>query len=162
MVDKKHRNKWAILILFALACFGVEILGSLFTQSSVESWYPTLNKPSWTPPPWIFGPVWTVLYLTIAISGWILYLQPKSPAKLGAIYFYWVQLGLNLLWSFLFFYLRSILLGLINISFLVLAISGCLYYFAKIAPRASCLMIPYLAWTLYALSLNIGLFALNE
>lgn len=149
------------LFLFIFLCFVLQIIGSLWTRETVSTWYPALIKPSWTPPDWVFGPVWTILYIMIAISGWLIYRAENSSDRTLALLFYGVQLALNFAWSFLFFSMRSPLLGLLDIILLCLFIILTITRAWKVNYIASLLLIPYLLWILYATSLNAGIWLLN-
>lgn len=147
-------RKWMSLCCFLLLILLIESVGGLLTDTSVASWYPTLRKASWNPPSWVFGPVWTFLYVAIAISGWLIYIQPCSQKRTRALAIYAVQLLFNMLWSFLFFFLQSPILGLIDIFFLIVMISINIAVFRPLNRTAACLLIPYLVWTIYAATLN--------
>lgn len=155
------QKQWSIsFLVFILLCFIVEIIGSLWTKETVSTWYPTLAKPSWTPPDWIFGPVWSGLYMMIAVAGWLIYRAEYSHKRSVALMLYGAQLALNFIWSFLFFSLRSPTLGLIDIVLLCLFISLTIIKAWAVRPLASLLLIPYLIWVMYATSLNAGIWLL--
>lgn len=156
----KARPIW-ILCLFLALCLSVGIIGGFATNSSVTTWYPTLMKPTWTPPSWVFGPVWTVLYVLIALCGWLIYMQPSSPARSKALLFFGIQLVLNLIWSPLFFGLQSPLLGLITIVLLWIAILATLFSLWKVSRLAAALWLPYTIWVTYALTLNAAIYVMN-
>ena len=111
----KNWNSLLMLALFIAVCFVAAGAGAGFTSSSVSNWYPTLRKPSWNPPAWIFGPVWTVLYLMMAIAAWLVWRRRGFGGAGGALGFFALQLALNALWSPLFFGLRNPLAGLVDI-----------------------------------------------
>jgi tryptophan-rich sensory protein len=121
-------------------------------------WYPTLNKPSWTPPSWLFGPVWTALYVLMAVAAWLVW---KQGAARGAMILFGAQLLLNLAWSFLFFGARSPGLGLIEIVVMWLAVAATIFAFALKSRLAALLMVPYIAWVSFATALNAAIFMLN-
>lgn len=150
------------LFIFILLCFGVEILASYWTNQSVSTWYPQLNKPFWTPPGWLFGPVWTILYILIAVSGWLIYKAEPSRQRSVALAFYGAQLILNLVWSFFFFSLQNPLLGLINIVLLSALIILTIINAWPVRQLAGVLLIPYLIWVIYATTLNFGIWLLND
>lgn len=158
----KQNRLWISLVIFILLCFIVEIVGSFWTKETVSTWYPTLIKPSWTPPDRIFGPVWSCLYIMIAIAGWLIYRAEYSHKRTIALMLYCGQLALNFIWSFLFFSLRSPILGLIDIVLLCLFISLTIIKAWQVRPLASLLLIPYLVWVMYATSLNAGIWLLNR
>jgi tryptophan-rich sensory protein len=126
-------------------CFIVEIVESFWTKETVSTWYPTLAKPSWTPPDWIFDPVWSCLYIMIAVAGWLIYRAEYSHKRTIALMLYRGQLALNFIRSFLFFSLRSPTLRLIDIILLCL-ISLTIFKVWQVRPLASLRLIPYLIW----------------
>lgn len=158
----KQKHGWISLISFIILCLALEIFASYWTNQSVSTWYPKLAKPLWTPPGWVFGPVWTVLYIIIAISGWLIYTAEQSHHRSMALMCYGGQLALNFIWSFLFFSLKSPILGLIDILLLSVMIVLTIIYAWPVRPLASILLIPYLIWVLYATSLNAGIWMLND
>ncbi len=158
---KKNKNI-QIAIFFIVLCLAIQIIGGYWTKGTVSTWYPTLVKPSWNPPDWVFGPVWSCLYLMIAVSGWLIYKAKSSPKRDLALIFYAIQLGLNFIWTFLFFSLRSPILGLIDISLLCLCIGLTIIYSWKVRPLAALLLVPYLIWVMYATTLNAGIVFLNR
>jgi benzodiazapine receptor len=158
----KKKQAWISFVVFILLCFIVEIVGSFWTRETVSTWYPTLVKPSWTPPDWVFAPVWFCLYIMIAFAGWLIYRAKHSHKRTVALMFYGAQLALNFIWSFLFFSLQSPLLGLIDIILLLLCISLTIIQAWSVRRLASLLLIPYLIWVIYAASLNIGISILNR
>lgn len=158
----KQKKLWISFIIFIFLCFAVEIIGSVWTKETVSTWYPTLVKPVWTPPDWIFGPVWFCLYITIAVAGYLIYQTPQSHKRSVALIFYGFQLALNFIWSFLFFSLQNPTLGLIDIILLCLFISLTIIKAWPVSPLASLILVPYLLWVLYATSLNAGIWLLNH
>lgn len=158
----RHKQAWLSLIFFLVFCFMLEAFASYWTSQTVLTWYPGLNKPFWTPPGWVFGPVWTVLYIMIAISGWLIYKAENSHERTLALVFYVGQLALNFLWSYFFFYLKNPLLGLIDIILLSLFIVLTIIKARHVRPLASVLLLPYLIWVIYATTLNGGIWLLND
>lgn len=158
----KQKNSWISLVYFILICLLIGLFGSFWTKGAVSTWYPTLTKPSWTPPDWVFGPVWSSLYIMIAVSGWLIYRSDPSHKRTVALTLYAGQLALNFIWSFLFFSLRNPFLGLIDIIFLCLLILLTIIKAWPVSRLASLLLIPYLAWVLYATTLNLGIWLLND
>lgn len=150
---------------FLALVFAVSLISSTVTMPAVGGWYQTLEKPAWTPPDWVFGPVWTLLYVMIALAGWRIWLRLpvsfSSRWRHPALRPYWVQLLLNFLWSLLFFGLQNPLLGAFDIVALLLAIAVCMAVFWRFDRMAAWLMAPYLLWVAYAASLNIGILLLN-
>mgnify|MGYP006288657095 CR=1 FL=1 len=138
------------------------IMGSVFTFSSVRVWYPTLIKPWFTPPSWVFGPVWTTLYALMGISLFLIWKQGIDRKEdYIAVGLFATQLFLNGLWTFLFFGLQNLLLGLIEILILLLFILLTTIKFYTIDKRAAYLLVPYIAWVCIATALNYSLYLLN-
>ncbi|MBI4158532.1 MAG: tryptophan-rich sensory protein [Candidatus Yanofskybacteria bacterium] len=136
------------------------ILGSLFTISAIPSWYSTLTKPALNPPAWIFGPVWTTLYLLMGISLWLVW-KSNSKEKSKAIWLFAVQLALNAIWSPIFFGAQSIGSALAVIILLWAAIVLTILIFKKISRTAGWLMVPYIRWVSFASYLNYSIWILN-
>ena len=152
---------FARLIAAVLICEAAGILGSIFTETGAGSWYSQLIKPEFNPPNWVFAPVWTLLYLLMAASIYILWEKKGSADANHAIAAFSLQLFLNFLWSFLFFGLQSPLLGLVCIALLWAAIIATIYYSWRVSRPAALLLIPYILWVSFAAVLNYSIFALN-
>lgn len=154
-----------ILKLFAciLICQFAGVIGSVFTASSLENWYLFLEKPAFNPPSWVFFPVWTILYTLMGISLYIVLENgfQDLEVKKGVLIFV-IQLGLNSIWSFLFFGLKSPYYAFVEIIFLWLAILLTIYQFRKISKTASYLLIPYIIWVSFAAILNYNIWILNS
>ena len=153
-------NKKKLLVSLAL-CFGAEGLGGFFTARSVGTWYLTLQKPGFTPPGWLFGPVWTLLYFLMGLSFYLIWNARDTHMKKLAIVVFAIQLILNVSWSLAFFGMRSIIGGLIIIVALWLAIVLTIYRFRQISRLAAGMLAPYLAWVSFASILNYELWRLN-
>ncbi|MBI5835583.1 MAG: tryptophan-rich sensory protein [Armatimonadetes bacterium] len=149
------------LVVCVLVCFAFAGLGGWATASSVGTWYQTLRKPSWNPPDWLFGPVWTLLYLSMAVALWLVLRRAPWPACRTAVMLFAGQLALNAAWSWLFFGLRRPDLAAIEVVGLWLAIAATLLAFRPHSPVAAGLMVPYLAWVSFATVLNITIWRLN-
>jgi tryptophan-rich sensory protein len=158
----KNWHPWAVLVFFIAVCFGVSGLGAIFTSGSVRYWYPALHKPSWNPPAWLFGPVWTILYLMMAIAAWLVWCRRGLVHVNSALGLFAFQLALNAAWSPLFFGLRNPLAGLLDIVPLWAAIMATLISFWKISPAAGVLLIPYWLWVSFATALNFTIWKLNR
>lgn len=141
-------------------CQFAGIIGSIFTASSVTNWYVTLEKPDFTPPGWIFAPIWVILYFLMGISLYLLWIS-KTKDNRKAFTAFAVQLILNASWSFLFFGLKSPLYGLIDILFLLAAIILTILFLYKISVLATALLVPYLVWVIFATMLNYNILLLN-
>jgi tryptophan-rich sensory protein len=135
-------------------------LGAFFTLSSVQSWYLTLNKPSWNPPSWLFGPVWTTLYVLMGIACFLIW-KSEHPRKKQVLTLYFLQLFLNSLWSPAFFGAQNPMLGILVIVPMWASILTCIIFFRKINTWAAVLMIPYLLWVSFATVLNATIWYLN-
>jgi tryptophan-rich sensory protein len=150
-----------VLMIMILMCLLVELSAKWFTDHSVHTWYPSLIKPMWTAPGYIFGPVWTLLYILMGISIWHAWKTPSHQSKTAAYTFFAVQLTLNFLWSALFFGLQNPFWGLIDIVLLWIFIMCTILKFYQIKPLAAYLLIPYLMWVSYAMALNYAIWKLN-
>jgi len=148
------------LLLSILLCLLAGAIGSFFTATSVSTWFTTLVKPSFSPPNYLFGPVWTVLYILMGISLYLVW-QSKSKLKNKAISVFSVQLILNLLWSIIFFGMRNPGLAFIEIILLWISIVTTMIYFNKISRKSMYLLIPYILWVSFASVLNYAIFVLN-
>ncbi len=157
-----ERRPLASALAVVLACVLLGAVGGLVTAPQIETWYATLDKPGFTPPNWVFGPVWTVLYAFQGIAAWLLWRAgPENRAVRLALALFVTQFVLNLAWSPAFFGLESPLLGLVVIVPLWFGIVGTIAASWRVERRASLLLIPYLAWVSYATALNYALYALN-
>jgi len=156
---KSSAKKLAISLILPQLAGGI---GALFTTPSVTSWYGTITKPSFNPPSWIFGPVWTTLFVLMGIAFYLVWQQGTNrPQVRQALAVFGVQLVLNTLWSIIFFGLHSPGAALIEIAFLWLAIAATIAFFAKISKPAAWLLAPYLAWVSFAAFLNFTIWRLN-
>jgi benzodiazapine receptor len=153
----------ARLVISIVLCQSAGVIGSIFTARSVSTWYPTLRRPFFNPPSWVFGPVWITLYLLMGISLFLVWRKGVGTAQVRvAIVAFAVQLILNAAWSGAFFGLRSPLAGLIVILLLWVAISVTMVLFRQISALASLILIPYIAWVSFAAILNASIYALNR
>ena len=152
---------WLGLIVFLGICLGAGGLGSFFTASGVRDWYPRLRKPEGTPPNWVFGPVWTTLYVLMAVSVWLVWRDYGWGAR-SALLIFFAQLALNVAWSGIFFGSRLIGVALLAIVLLWLAIAFNILVFYWLKPASAVLLVPYLLWVTYASYLNFGICHLNR
>lgn len=151
------------LVVAVLVPLGVGVLGSLLTVGSVREWYPTLVQPSFAPPTWVFGPVWTTLYVMMGVASWLVWRQGGvRPEVKGALALYAVHLGFNLAWSWLFFGLQRPFLALVEIAVLLVLIGLTTLRFAAVSRLAAALMAPYFVWVAFATVLNGGFWWLNR
>ena len=149
-------------IISIIICQSAGIFGSLFTFEAVPDWYITLEKPFFAPPNWIFGPVWIILYYLMGVSLYIVW-KDKLESKTRNIFFivFGIQLILNAFWSFLFFGLRSPLLGLIDVLILDAMVAVTIIYAKRVSKYAAMLLIPYMVWIIIASVLNYAILVLN-
>ncbi len=151
------------IVLVVVLCVTVGYLSGLVTRESILTWYVTLNKPSFNPPNWVFAPVWTLLYIIMGVAaGMIWTSNSEEQTTKKALGFFAIQLGLNALWSCLFFGLHNPLLALIEIILLWLMILETYNLFKKINKTAGILLLPYLAWVSFATILNASIWWLNR
>jgi translocator protein len=159
-------REWFVLTGFLAATFAASAIGGIATASSVSSWYPTLIKPSWNPPASVFAPVWTILYVMIAIAGWRTWRRLATPASRPAaravLTGFFVQLALNALWSVLFFGLRRPDLAFIEIVALWAALFWMQIRLTRLDRTAAWLWLPYLLWVSFATALNFAIWRLNS
>ena len=152
------------IAVVVMTCLVIGYFSGMVTRESITTWYPTLIKPVFNPPNWIFAPVWTVLYIMIGVAGGMVWnrleLDPEKVKK--AFLFFKIQLALNALWSYLFFGFHNPLLALIEIVLLWLIIFETYTQFKKIDKVAGMLFIPYLAWVSFAMILNGSIWWLNR
>ena len=153
------KNKFLSFISFAIITFSASFLGAIVTFVSKEPWYSELSKPVFTPPDWVFGPVWTLLYLSMTIAIWSVW--NKNFRNLNIVYIYFIHLFFNTTWSIIFFGLNNLILSLINLVILILFIIVLILKFKEISKLSFYLMIPYLVWCCFALILNSTLVYLN-
>lgn len=153
---------WLVLIGFLALTFGAAWTGNVATSESVRDWYPSLRKPAGTPPSWVFGPVWTVLYFLMAVGAWLVWRCSARPrARRVALILFFVQLAFNVLWSVIFFALRSPGAAMVEMLVLWTLIAATQRKFWKVSTLAGLLLAPYLAWVTYAAYLNFGIWRLN-
>lgn len=147
---------------FLLLCLLVSGLGAMITASSVGTWYQSLEKPPFNPPDWVFAPVWTALYLMMAVAGWRAWrAEGPHPGRGAALGIFVFQLGLNLLWSALFFGARRPDCAMIEIAVLLVVIVVNALLFWRIDRPAGVLFVPYVLWVAYASALNAAIWRLN-
>ncbi|MEN9335833.1 MAG: Tryptophan-rich protein TspO [Bacteroidota bacterium] len=163
-LPKKDMQRYLRIGLVVMTCLVVGYLSGMATQEGIKTWYPTLVKPFFNPPNWVFAPVWTTLYIFMGIAGGLVWNQqeqfPKEVKK--AFLFFVIQLGLNALWSYLFFVLCNPLLALIEVVLLWLMIFETYSQFKKINGWSGKLLLPYLAWVGFASLLNGAIWWLNQ
>lgn len=157
------RLNWRRLLFSILLCESAGIVGSVFTVSSIPTWYATLEKPSFSPPNWVFGPVWIALYTLMGVALYLVWMKElKKKEYRRTIAIFAIQLTLNALWPIVFFGGHSILGGFVVITALWISIALTIVHFWKISRTAGLLLLPYLAWVSFAMILNVALLGLNE
>ena len=150
------------LFFSIIICEAIGILGAVFTTPAIPTWYASLKKPSFSPPNWIFGPAWTLLYALMGISAYLVWQQGiEKPAVRNALFIFTLQLILNFFWSFFFFKLQSPLHALIEILLLWVLILVTIVSFYQINKAAGLILIPYLLWVSFATLLNFYIVKLN-
>jgi benzodiazapine receptor len=161
MVHIKGKDVLALVICI-LICQCAGFIGSFFTRPSIPTWYATLDKPPFTPPNGVFSPVWITLFLLMGISLFLIWRRGLAEKTVRvAIVFFGSQLIFNILWSVLFFGLKSPLAGFIDITVLWVAIAFTIFYFLKVSKTAGVLLLPYFVWVSFASVLNFFIWRLN-
>jgi len=151
------------IVIAIVICELAGVIGSLFTMPSIPGWYAGLVKPSFNPPGWIFGPVWTALYAMMGVAAWLVYDKGfKRPEVRKALTVFAVQLVLNTLWSIVFFGAHQILGAVIVIILLWAMILWTILLFRKISKAAAWLLVPYILWVSFATILTVTINALNS
>jgi benzodiazapine receptor len=158
---QSSQGKWIALFVFFGLTAAVYISSGLVTATSVSGWYQTLNKPSFNPPDYVFAPVWAALYLMIAFAGWSAWRRSKNHQLRPVVVAFGAQLGLNLLWSVMFFGLQWVGIALIDIVLLWASILWAIYVFWPVDTRAALLFVPYACWVAFAIVLNAAIWQLN-
>ena len=158
---KRSAKNFLGLAVALAACYGAAALGGLFTAGAVRDWYPTMAKPSWNPPAWVFGPVWTALYGMMAVAVWLVWLERHRRPGVAPLILFAVQLALNAAWSPLFFALRRPDLAFADIVLLWLALVVTVWLFLERRAVAGLLLVPYLLWVSFAAALNFMIWRLN-
>ncbi|TNE49467.1 MAG: tryptophan-rich sensory protein [Deltaproteobacteria bacterium] len=156
-----NTTSWWMLAAFATVSFAAAGINGYFTSLSIQTWYPTLVKPAWNPPNWLFGPVWTLLFFCIAIAGWLVWRSKGFQAAALPLTIFGVQLLLNAGWSWCFFGLQNPGLAFVEILFLWASILATILTFWPISPVAGALLIPYQLWVSFAAFLNFTIWKLN-
>ncbi len=149
------------LLISIIVCLAAGVIGSIFTTPNIPTWYALLHKPFFSPPNWIFAPVWTTLYILMGISFYIIWEKGLRKNKTGVLFFA-LQLILNILWSLLFFGLHNPLFGVICIVFLWASILATIITFYRTSKAAGWLLVPYILWVSFASGLNYFVYILNR
>lgn len=159
---KRDSRQWLMLAIFVSICIAVGGFGAIYTESTRAVWFDTLRQPDWSPPAWLFGPVWAILYLFMAVAAWLVWRNARSYRQTaGALILFGIQLALNLAWSGIFFGLRSPGAAFIEILSLWVAIVATMIAFWRVTRLAGLLFVPYLLWVTFASALNYAIWQLN-
>jgi benzodiazapine receptor len=161
MTYSPPRYPWVGLIVLLILCFAVAGVGGLVTTPNIPNWYADLTKPPWTPPDWVFGPVWSMLYFSMAVAAWLVWRQAGLARVAAPMAMFGIQLLLNALWSWLFFGLHSPSTAAVDIVLLWIAIAATTVAFWRRSTAAGILFVPYLAWVSFAAVLNFAIWRLN-
>ncbi|MFA5406258.1 MAG: TspO/MBR family protein [Candidatus Nanoarchaeia archaeon] len=156
----KRKFEWKKLIISIIIAQAAGMIGSVFTTPSIATWYASINRPPITPPNWLFAPMWISLFTLMGVGFYFIWVKGIKKHKLAST-LYFIQLGLNSLWSIIFFGLHSILFGAIEIVFLWFFILATIIEFKAVDKRAGYLLLPYLAWVTLATLLNISIVFFN-
>ncbi len=152
------KNKYLSLLTFLIITFAASAIGGFITSNYKEPWYSQIILPTFNPPSWVFGPVWTTLYVFMSVAVWFVW-HKTNDKKILKIYF--VHLFFNAIWSIIFFGFHSIGLALINLMIILFLIILLMKVYLKISMLSFYLMVPYLLWSSYAFILNTAIFFLN-
>ncbi len=155
----KRTNPTIALLLWLTAAYTASFVGMQGALRGLEVYFPSLHRPTWTPPFWLFGPVWTVLYALIGFSAWKVWMA--EPPRRAALALWWVQLILNALWCWLFFAWGKLFIAFIESLLLWLAILATTHLFTRNDKLAARLLYPYLAWVTFATILNMVIWRMN-
>jgi tryptophan-rich sensory protein len=153
--------RWLGLILFLTLCLGAGGLGAIATTPEIAGWYTTIAKPGWTPPDFVFGPVWTALYVLMAIAAWLVWKPAGLRDAAVPLTLFGLQLLLNVGWSWIFFNMHEPGWAFAEIALLWLAIAATTVAFFHRSKIAGWLLVPYLAWASFASALNFSIWRLN-
>ncbi|MCK9379136.1 MAG: tryptophan-rich sensory protein [Candidatus Moranbacteria bacterium] len=161
-MNKIKMNKIKLSISIVIPLFA-GFLGSIFTNTSVATWYQTLSVPPLNPPSWVFAPVWTVLYIMMGIAFYLVWRKKETGRDIfWSVWIFFVQLFFNILWSLLFFGMENPMLALWGVGMLWITIFLNVIAFARVEKKSAWLMLPYLVWVSFAAYLNYAIFILNS
>ncbi len=158
MTTPQKIGAFLLSLIIPLAVGGIS---GYFTVSAIPGWYQTIQKPSWNPPNWVFGPVWTTLYALMGIAMYLIWTQPRSEQRQRALHLNAAQLILNFFWSLIFFNLHAIVWALIEIIILWVLIVRTMFAFDRVYKPAAWLLLPYIVWVTFATILNGTIWWLN-
>jgi tryptophan-rich sensory protein len=158
---KLTSRDWFALAIFLGLTFAAAFIGGLFTSATVDGWYQTIHKPTWTPPSWVFGPVWTLLYLSMAVAAWLVWRRRGQANVSLALTLFFVQLALNTAWSAFFFGFQNPQAAFVDIVLLWCAILVTMIIFWRLNPISGWLFAPYILWVTFAAALNLAIWRMN-
>jgi tryptophan-rich sensory protein len=161
MPELTLRRSTAVLAVFIIVCFAAGALGAVFTAQATATWYREIARPAWTPPDWVFGPVWTALYVMMGISAWLVWCEGGFRRQRWPLALFFGQLALNAAWTPIFFGLRRFDVASVEIVALWGAILATIFAFARVRRLAAWLLVPYLLWVTYASTLTFGIWRMN-
>jgi translocator protein len=156
--EKRRKHKvpaWLSLACFFAICFAVAGISAHAVTYSLHSWYPHLIKPRFTPPNWLYAPVWTILYATMAIAAWVVWRRGRRSVRVDGMVVFAFQLILSYLWIFFFFHQHRLLVSTVIILTLWMAIVAMIALFWRVRTIAGVILLPYLAWVTFAIALNL-------
>ena len=153
------KNKFFTFILFFIITYSASLIGGLATINFKEPWYSLIIRPSFSPPDWVFAPVWTTLYFMMTLSVWLFWHSTNRDMK--TVYIYFIHIIVNTTWSITFFVFHQIAISILVLIILITLIIILIKNFKRVNLISSYLMIPYLLWCCYALFLNFNLYILN-
>jgi tryptophan-rich sensory protein len=156
------KHPWLGLVAFLVVCFAAAGIGGVVTTPKIGTWYATLVKPSWNPPNWIFGPVWSAIYFCMAVAAWLVWRQEGFSQVRVPLLLFAAQLALNVLWSCIFFGLEMPGLAFAEVLMLLAAIAATMIVFWQRSMIAGILFVPYFAWVSFASVLNFTIWSLNR
>ena len=162
LVLRSPRSLALGLVTSVVICFGAALLGNFATMPKIATWYSEISKPAWTPPDWVFGPVWSLLYAMMAISAWLVWRELGGKIVRKPLLWFGAQLALNSLWSVLFFGMQRPAWSLVEVFFLWLTILMTIRAFWPLSRWAAMLLVPYFLWVSFASILNVAIWQLNR
>lgn len=154
-------TRWFGLVLCVLICLGAGGLGAIATTPEIDGWYRTIVKPEWNPPNWVFGPVWTTLFVLMGISAWLVWKPAGFRAAATPLALFAAQLTFNVAWSWIFFGMHQIGWAVIEIIILWATILATTVAFFRRSKPAGWLLVPYMGWVSFATMLNFAIWRLN-
>lgn len=160
-MSELRTRDWVGLAVWVLICEGAGGISGVLTASAIRDWYPTLTKPVFNPPNWVFGPVWTTLFALMGIAAWFAWRTPPSKARSLGLRLFWAQLALNVLWSLIFFRGHALLGAAVEVVLLLAAIVSTTVVFRRVSTAAALLMVPYALWVGFATLLTWAIWRLN-